>query len=122
MLYKRYQQGGTISGIFLPQSAPFSSDETAEDEDDIPLLPISNGNEGNRPISKQSKVGDSIIADDLGPVIVNSDGTLRRIANWIDMTDAERLNTLEKISLRNKRRLNNMRKRKANQGEPAKFW
>ncbi|KAL1746634.1 hypothetical protein HDZ31DRAFT_33841 [Schizophyllum fasciatum] len=41
------------------------------------------------------------LLDELGPMVVNSDGTLSRIANWADMTEAERKNTLRVLSKRN---------------------
>ncbi|KAF9018663.1 hypothetical protein BDZ89DRAFT_959901, partial [Hymenopellis radicata] len=40
--------------------------------------------------------------DSLGPMVVNSDGTLLRIANWGSMTDKERETTLRVLSRRNK--------------------
>ncbi|KAF9555656.1 hypothetical protein CPC08DRAFT_622203, partial [Agrocybe pediades] len=43
-----------------------------------------------------------ITLDDLGPMVVNSDGTLSRIANWQNMTDAERERTLRVLSARNR--------------------
>ncbi|KAF9009249.1 hypothetical protein BDZ89DRAFT_996637 [Hymenopellis radicata] len=40
-------------------------------------------------------------------MVVNSDGTLSRIANWGSMTDKERETTLRVLSRRNKIRLEN---------------
>ncbi|KAN0080089.1 hypothetical protein V8E55_009655 [Tylopilus felleus] len=40
--------------------------------------------------------------DILGPMVVNSDGTLSRIANWENMTEAERERTTRVIAARNK--------------------
>ncbi|KAG8894514.1 hypothetical protein FRC00_008849 [Tulasnella sp. 408] len=37
----------------------------------------------------------------LGPIIVNSDGTLSRIDNWKDMTKAEKAMTLKRLRKRN---------------------
>ena len=34
--------------------------------------------------------GDRVSLDDLGPVIVNKDGSLRRIGNWAELTEHER--------------------------------
>lgn len=39
--------------------------------------------------------------DQLGPAIVNSDGTLSRIQNWDSMTQTERDRTLKILSKRN---------------------
>ncbi|KAL5040167.1 hypothetical protein RTP6_007212 [Batrachochytrium dendrobatidis] len=46
--------------------------------------------------------------DGLGPVIVNTDGTLGRITNWTLLSAHEQANTLRIISLRNQRRLKNL--------------
>ncbi|CAE6395501.1 unnamed protein product [Rhizoctonia solani] len=48
--------------------------------------------------------GKSISFDKLGPMIVNSDGTLSRIANWQEMTAAEQKNTIRVLSKRNQLR------------------
>mmetsp|Transcript_99868 Transcript_99868/g.311894 ORF Transcript_99868/g.311894 Transcript_99868/m.311894 type:complete len:224 (+) Transcript_99868:1-672(+) len=43
--------------------------------------------------------------DKLGPLIVNTDGTLGRIANWDQMTEREQQNTLRLIGRRNQQRI-----------------
>eukprot|EP00434_Breviolum_minutum_P026900 symbB.v1.2.023779.t1/scaffold2200.1/size85926/6 len=43
--------------------------------------------------------------DHLGPVIVNEDGSMRRIANWLEMTERERQVALRRIGQRNQQRL-----------------
>ncbi|KAL4245438.1 hypothetical protein ABKN59_009454 [Abortiporus biennis] len=43
--------------------------------------------------------------DSLGPMVVNSDGTLSRIANWANMTELERERTMRVLAARNKIRL-----------------
>ncbi|KAJ1306619.1 hypothetical protein OPQ81_007616 [Rhizoctonia solani] len=48
--------------------------------------------------------GKSISFDKLGPMVVNSDGTLSRIANWQEMTVAEQKNTIRVLSKRNQLR------------------
>ncbi|KAI0758791.1 hypothetical protein C8Q74DRAFT_1209055 [Fomes fomentarius] len=45
--------------------------------------------------------------DKLGPIVVNSDGTLSRIANWDSMTPIEKERTLRVLVARNKVRLAN---------------
>ncbi|KAF7795752.1 hypothetical protein EIP86_006919 [Pleurotus ostreatoroseus] len=45
--------------------------------------------------------------DALGPLVVNSDGTLSRIANWPNMTELERERTLRVLSARNQIRIAN---------------
>ncbi|KAI0689851.1 hypothetical protein C8T65DRAFT_588326 [Cerioporus squamosus] len=48
--------------------------------------------------------------DKLGPVVVNSDGTLSRIANWENMAPIEKERTLKLLVARNKVRLANQEK------------
>ncbi|GAA6036536.1 hypothetical protein JCM8097_003553 [Rhodosporidiobolus ruineniae] len=43
--------------------------------------------------------------DRLGPTVVNSDGTLSRIANWAEMGEAERARILRVLGARNQIRL-----------------
>lgn len=49
--------------------------------------------------------GSAVSMDHLGPIIVNTDGTTRRIANWNEMTESEKANAIRLISARNKRRI-----------------
>lgn len=59
--------------------------------------------EGARP---QVQVGGSSTSlDELGPVVVNKDGTLAQIANWGQMTEDEQATTMRLIGAQNKRRL-----------------
>ena len=55
--------------------------------------------------------GESLHLDELGPIILNEDGTMRRIANWHLLTDKEREVTQRKISTRNKERAEAIRRR-----------
>ncbi|KAJ3727314.1 hypothetical protein DFJ43DRAFT_1086132 [Lentinula guzmanii] len=49
--------------------------------------------------------GQKTLLDELGPMVVNSDGTLSRIANWSNMTEAEQERTLRVLGSRNRLRL-----------------
>jgi hypothetical protein len=40
--------------------------------------------------------------DKMGPLVINDDGSTRRIANWDVLTDREKQNTLRVLSRRNK--------------------
>ena len=51
------------------------------------------------------KLGESHTLDHLGPLIVNKDGTMRRISNWSKMTDRERKMTMRRITKRNRDRM-----------------
>lgn len=47
---------------------------------------------------------ESGILDFLGPMIINTDGTINRISNWTSMTDAEQASARRLIAARNKKR------------------
>ena len=47
--------------------------------------------------------------DDLGPIIVNPDGTTRRIANWDSLSRQERESAWRLISARNRLRIERLR-------------
>lgn len=48
--------------------------------------------------------GTIIKLDRLGPIIVNTDGTLTRIANWAALSEPERQTALRRIAKRNRER------------------
>lgn len=49
--------------------------------------------------------GEKLALDDLGPLIVAVDGSLRRIANWATLSEAERATALRRLGQRNRQRL-----------------
>ena len=49
------------------------------------------------------------LADKLGPAVVKADGTMSRIANWGEMSEIERRNTVRVLGKRNKLRLEALR-------------
>ncbi len=53
--------------------------------------------------------GKAVMLDKLGPMVVGRDGTLSRIANWGEMTEIERQNTLRILGKRNQLRLGALR-------------
>lgn len=55
--------------------------------------------------SRTLQFGDTLALDDLGPIIINKDGSLRRITNWAELSAVEKKHTLRKVSLRNHKRL-----------------
>eukprot|EP00814_Leptocylindrus_danicus_P021168 CAMPEP_0116027408 /NCGR_PEP_ID=MMETSP0321-20121206/14626_1 /TAXON_ID=163516 /ORGANISM="Leptocylindrus danicus var. danicus, Strain B650" /LENGTH=129 /DNA_ID=CAMNT_0003500787 /DNA_START=56 /DNA_END=445 /DNA_ORIENTATION=+ len=83
----------------------------------IPQLPESSG-EKNIPVLK---LGETMKFEHLGPVIINADGTTRRIDNWDEMTEHEREVTWRRISKRNQERIEALkREQKAEQGGDEK--
>lgn len=68
-------------------------------------LPAPDASSSNDPSVTTLEVGGKTISfDKLGPMVVNSDGTLSRIANWQEMTPAEQRNTIRVLSKRNQLR------------------
>lgn len=64
--------------------------------------------------------GGSIKLDHLGPLVVNQDGTLSRIANWEHMTEIERRNTLRVLGKRNQLRMAALKAEGQGAGEEQK--
>ncbi len=77
------------------------ADGQAQDSklEEVLALPSGNGD------ATQVQLGSTIKLDALGPIIVNSDGTISRIANWVNLTDRERTVALRRIASRNKERV-----------------
>ncbi|KAJ3482738.1 hypothetical protein NLI96_g6778 [Meripilus lineatus] len=71
------------------------------------LLPAPESSSGPTTDVKNIDVSadDAIKLDALGPMVVNSDGTLSRIANWEHMTEIERERTIRVLAARNKIRI-----------------
>lgn len=86
-------------------------DMTAEVEKEILMLPPSIDINGE--ISRTIKLGESISLEELGPIIINADGTTRRITNWSTLTEAEQKSSWRVISARNLKRLKNLQKKNA---------
>ena len=66
--------------------------------------------------TRQIVFGEKVALDELGPIIVNEDCTMRRIENWREMTERERRGTQKRIAERNALRLGNCRDRYAKGG------
>ena len=79
------------------------ADDTSKEDGSIsiPQLPAGDLNDKSVPVLK---LGESIAFEELGPVIINTDGTTRRIDNWDQMTQQEREVTWKRISRRNAQR------------------
>jgi hypothetical protein len=78
-------------------------------------LPAPPTNEEKVTFEKSVKDDDSIVKfDNLGPMVVNSDGTISRIHNWQTMNDAERERTARLVNKRNQTRLQALRESAVN--------
>ncbi|KAH8906943.1 hypothetical protein BR93DRAFT_937869 [Coniochaeta sp. PMI_546] len=74
-----------------------------------PPLPAPESGEGGASTTIEVNGASVSLADKLGPVVVNEDGTMSRIANWAEMSDIEKRNTLRVLGARNKLRLGALR-------------
>eukprot|EP00455_Lapot_gusevi_P052187 TRINITY_DN7923_c0_g1_i3.p1 TRINITY_DN7923_c0_g1~~TRINITY_DN7923_c0_g1_i3.p1 ORF type:complete len:116 (+),score=17.44 TRINITY_DN7923_c0_g1_i3:138-485(+) len=63
--------------------------------------------------AQQMDLGNSMKFDHLGPIIVNADGTMSRIANWDTLSPQEQATTFRLISARNAQRLKALREQEA---------
>lgn len=59
------------------------------------------------------RVGESVALDAMGPLVVNTDGTMGRIGNWQGMTEHEKAQTLRLLGKRNKERMDVLKAKKA---------
>jgi len=81
------------------------------DHDDITLsLPEPSTSAVTGEDVQQLRLGETVKLETMGPIIINSDGTTRKIENWEAMTEAEQKKTRERISKRNAERLEKLRK------------
>lgn len=81
----------------------------SDDVEEIFQLPAPDSHSGQSGETRTLNFGEKISMDELGPIIVNPDGTMRRIANWNELTKAEQESTFRQISARNKRRIEALR-------------
>jgi hypothetical protein len=83
----------------------------------VPVLePSGAGGADDSGPTRQLRFGEKVALDDIGPIIVNEDCTMRRIENWREMTERERRGTQKRIAERNALRLGNCRDRYAKAG------
>ena len=94
--------GNTNSnGVDVKMTDTNSAEETSSLSSEVPLLPQGDPNDTTIP---SLKFGETMRFEEMGPVIINSDGTTRRIANWDAMTKHEQEVTWRRISKRNEER------------------
>ena len=78
-----------------------ASTNNKQTPDDIPQLPAADPDNKDVP---RLQLGETLKLDAMGPIILNSDGTTRRIANWDSMTKQEQQVTWRRIQKRNEER------------------
>ncbi|PTB67563.1 hypothetical protein BBK36DRAFT_1197093 [Trichoderma citrinoviride] len=98
-----------MSSTSEQQQPPSSSDSasTSESTTTVPrnALPAPDPSDNGVQTLDVSGSGSTVKLDHLGPLVVNADGTMSRIANWDKMADIERENTLRILGKRNQERL-----------------
>ncbi len=104
--HENRNSGGLDDSIDTPSLiiSPTES-EIEEALKEIPSLPPPKVLDPLEPVHQLEVNGDSISMTELGPIIVNADGTLRRIENWSKLTKQEQANTMRIVTRRNKKRL-----------------
>eukprot|EP01064_Diplonema_japonicum_P034180 TRINITY_DN7000_c0_g2_i1.p1 TRINITY_DN7000_c0_g2~~TRINITY_DN7000_c0_g2_i1.p1 ORF type:complete len:113 (+),score=27.08 TRINITY_DN7000_c0_g2_i1:47-385(+) len=76
-------------------------DETLE-------LPEVGGGEGK---GTPLKLGERVKLDHIGPLVINKDGSTRRVTNWEAMTEQEREVAYKRITERNRERIKNLKEK-----------
>ena len=108
---KFLQNNTSVLGQYSTTS-PVENEVVIEDSNDsIKFLPEPSTT-GEK--SREIKLGEAIRLEELGPIIINIDGTTRRITNWANLTKQEQASTFRLISARNKKRLAELQKRVEN--------
>lgn len=87
-----------------PQQKPDQQSQEQQQDQPYLALPESAPSAGTNQLDL-SQPGSTVTLDHLGPMVVNTDGTLSRIANWDGMTEIEKKTTLRVLGKRNKQRL-----------------
>jgi guanyl-specific ribonuclease Sa len=95
----------------VPTSEPTSTDVNQEQSSSNNQQPLPLPEPPKETDTQQLDVssGQGLKLDKLGPMVVNRDGTLSRIANWEHMTEIERRNTLRILGKRNQLRLDGLK-------------
>lgn len=92
----------STSGKALAFAAAPTDDKTSSNsQEEVPQLPASDPNDKDIP---SIKLGETIKFDEMGPIIINLDGTTRRIDNWRELSEREKEVTWRRISKRNEER------------------
>jgi hypothetical protein len=95
--------------------------EMKEDETTsiLPQLPAVDPDDAR--VIPSLQFGETLRFEEMGPIIINADGTTRRINNWDQMTEKEKEATWRRISQRNEqRRKLLLQKQQEEEGEAKK--
>ncbi|SJX66264.1 uncharacterized protein SRS1_10950 [Sporisorium reilianum f. sp. reilianum] len=84
-------------------SDPNNTNETASQ----PSVPL--GLPAPSDVPTSTEPNNVIKLDHLGPMVVNSDGTISRIANWQNLSDIEKERSLRLLAKRNNARMQSLK-------------
>jgi len=98
---------GASSGGEANENGQNSADGGADNSRDaLPQLPAVDPNSTEK--LPTLKLGETLRLDAMGPIILNKDGTTRRIDNWNELTKQEQEVTWRRIKKRNEERRNKL--------------
>jgi hypothetical protein len=111
----QYCRAGEVPQPTIPEhiskDSVVSSSSEIDDVEEILMLPSSTSLEAE--VSRTINLGETISLEELGPIIINADGTTRRITNWSGLTKIEQENSWRVISARNLKRLKKLQEKAA---------
>ena len=91
------------SSELLPDGEQCNKTKNVEEGQVLLGLPAGDGSSESQSDTHKLVLGEGYsLYDKMGPLVINDDGSTRRIANWEVMTDREKQNTLRVLSRRNK--------------------
>jgi hypothetical protein len=95
--YHQTMASSTTSAATLAFAAAAATTNNDSYNDDIPRLPVADPDSQLPTI----QLGETISFQEMGPVIINTDGTTRRISNWDTLSDLEKEVSWRRIAKRN---------------------
>jgi hypothetical protein len=104
-----YSRDRNRSALFV--SAAINVDGDVPQQSDVGDISSDISGDYGEPTTRLEVDGDAVKLDHLGPIIVNEDGTMRRIANWDLLTAREKQATFKRIAARNKKRVDALKEK-----------
>lgn len=92
--------GGIKQVAFASSPLPKDQSNEQHSNENVPQLPASDPDKDIPTV----RLGETIKFDEFGPIIINLDGTTKRIDNWKQLSEREKEVTWRRISKRNEER------------------
>ena len=95
------------------QNDELSNSNNNEEKREIPALPALSNYAANEEdnVNVLTLDGDALTFERLGPMIINTDGTVRRIASWDTLSPQEKESSWRLISARNRKRVEELKRK-----------